>query len=157
MEDTNSSRSEIRRELCRSNISPNLKKNILFTTSVTCNVRDSYSSMKPKKKKRWLADRIQFRYVKKYRFLSSVKPYYMFDQRNRLRGSRGRRKEIEAVKHVVREYYLNDSVSSSSPNKNYVIVKKQIKKHKRFLQNSLKYFRLSSLIPHFANYAHFRW
>ena len=135
---TESPRCTLEQELRGSRISPKVRRKLLFVTAITSDLRESYSKMKSKKEKRQFADRIHFNFVKKYRFLSSPKPFFVLEKRNRVRGG-ARRKQTETVKQIVREYFLDDSVSCPSPNKNDVIVRKKVKKEKRFLQNSLKY------------------
>ena len=68
-----------------------------------------------------------------------------------------RRKKMIRVREAVARFFEDDYVSSFSPAKNDSIVRKKLKKQKRFLTNTLKYLykKFSENISFVVSYATF--
>jgi hypothetical protein len=90
-----------------------------------------------------ISDNITFKFIKKYSFLENAKPFFPYRSFSKTKmGSPEigkRRKEALKVKEYVTAFYEDDSVSTLSPAKGDQIVRKKVKKQKRFLTNSLRY------------------
>lgn len=65
------------------NISPEVKRRLLFGHSVTVDVGRSLLKVRSNKKKHLISTTLHLKYVKKYRFLSIAKPYFPFALRSR--------------------------------------------------------------------------
>jgi hypothetical protein len=99
--------------------------------------------MKSTKAKRKWASILQLKFVKKYNFLSTAKPFFpssMIYGRECGRRVRGfRRRKMEMVKVCVHAFYEDDEVTTMAPGKNDFIKRKNVRKQKRYLNQSLKY------------------
>ena len=139
---SDSPRSVLARDLkpASEKISPQVKRKLLFSAAVSSDFHDSCQDTTPtRREKRIFAERIIFKYVKKYRFLSAAKPYFKYPRKRSDTYRSNGRKHIQIVKKLVYEFFEDDAVSTMSPNKCDTITRNKMKKQKRFLRNSLKY------------------
>lgn len=133
---SNSPRSTLKRELKKSKVSPEVSRKLLFRTSVSIGVEESLSNITSSKKKRLASSFINLKYLKKYKFLTSSKPFFSINFYERKRGEK--RKKMVFIKKAVRRFLEDDENSRMSPGKKDTKTDKGIKKQKRYLTDSLK-------------------
>ncbi len=161
--ESTSPKTTLRKVLRKSRTPPKVRRQLLFTTALLNDVSRSYKEIASVKDKKVFAMSIKFRYVKKYRFLNAAKPYFPFEFSVRnMKSTLGvRRKKMMFVRKVVTKYFEDDEVSSLSPEKKDYIVKKKIRKQKRYLNNTMKYLfrkfcRISDFVISYTSFCRLR-
>jgi uncharacterized protein YqgQ len=140
-EKSNSPNSILKRQLRndhQKNVSPKLKRRLLFSQALQQDLQDSLSCIRSTKEKNVIINHFRFRYVKKYKFLNVAKPFIPIDSLYRSSPKRifgVKRKKIELISREVRKFFEADDVSCLSPSKADMIVRKKVRKQKRFLKN----------------------
>jgi hypothetical protein len=115
-----SPQSKLNRDLKGENsLSPDVKRRLLLGEAVLHDLKNLWRKMKSRKKKRKLVDCIQFQYIKKYRFMSSAKPFFPIKlYPHSPRKNVGVKKNaFNSVRKTVWKFFLRDDVSSVAPGK----------------------------------------
>jgi len=76
---SDSPRSQLNRDLKKYKIPHEVKRKLIFRTSLSVDVEQSYREMKSKKKKCEFMSNIHFKYRKKYHCLSDSKPLFQYE------------------------------------------------------------------------------
>jgi hypothetical protein len=145
MLDSNSPRSTVHRELKKNkeNVSPRVRKQLIFGRAVLTDIGNSLTGVRSKKQQKKLSERIKLPHVKKYKFLELSKRYFPFQSfrvySKKRRAFGAQRRQTMLIKKLAAEYFEDDAVSTLSPSKNDQIVRKKVRKQKRFISNSLTY------------------
>jgi hypothetical protein len=138
-----SPRGKLRRELKSdyTKISPVVRKKLLFGNALKEDLHETWNAMGSRKERRNFIDKVKFRYVKKYGFMSTTKPFFpVADYHNSRKRSCGAKKKVFlAVKNVVKNFFEQDDVSVQAPGKKDCITQAKEKKQKRYLCNSMKF------------------
>lgn len=139
-----SPRSKLNNELIknREKISPNVKRQLLQGLALSADMQESYSSINSNTEKREFRSKLKLRFTKKYRFMSTAKPFFQLrnESRYNVRKDFGaNKKKVTAVRECILEFYEDDETSTQAPGKNDCIGPKQQKKQKRYLNNSLQF------------------
>jgi len=135
---SNSPQSKLNRDLKKVDIPSHVKRKLLFNAAIADDVQNSFIKLWSTTKKRSFAMSVDFKYTKKYNFLTEAKPF-LSCKRSSTTDKNERRRRMAFVKEVVTKFYLDDEVSCMSSNTSDQIVRKKVKKQKRFLNNLLKY------------------
>ncbi len=123
-------------------VSDHVKRQLLFGKSVLADVGESFSKIRSPTMRKTILGNITFKYVTKYNFLSEAKPFFRFRSLHSLSQKRVfgvKRKHMIFVKNYVEKFFQDDEVTTLSPCKGDQIVKRKVKKQKRYLSNSLQY------------------
>jgi len=123
-----SPRSVAKKELKNANVSPEVKRKLLFNASFVEDVQQSFRTLRSTKQKWSFATSIDFKYTRKYHYLTEVKPLFQF---TKMKTADSKKKtEMAHVEDTVKKFYLRDDISTLSPNKSDQIVRKGVKEQK---------------------------
>jgi hypothetical protein len=137
---SDSPRSRLSREMARGTVSPAVRKRLLFGEALKADLKSAWNSIASTKRKREFKSMITFRYVKKYKFMCSAKPFLpmkLSPSKKEVLGCK--RKVFEHIKETVRKFYEQDDVSMQAPGKKECKTKNKVKKQKRYVTHSLKF------------------
>lgn len=160
---SDSPRSVLNKELrnSREKVSPKVRRKLLFGVSLAVDVKSSFGSQKCGNRRRELATKFKLKYVKKYNFMSIAKPFIPVNYNYRRLPEASFRKKLHLLRNSIVEFFESDENSCLAPGKKDVIVRKKVRKQKRYLNNSLQYLHqrfceTNSFVCSFSSFCKFR-
>jgi hypothetical protein len=137
-----SPRAKLRQEMKGEKLSPAARKRLLFGCALEEDLKSTWSSIKSRKERRLYMETLKLKYIVKYRFMSTAKPFFPISeytgvQKRRVVGAKKR--AFLGIKYSVQEFFEQDDVSILAPGKKDCITQKGRKKQKRYLCNSMKF------------------
>jgi len=103
----------------KENVSPEVRRQLLFGEAVLCDMKQSLSTIRSSKTKQVITDNITFTNLKKYRFVNAIKPFFSYAsfRNSQQSDSSEEYKKMMMVKECFRAFYKNDDVSSKENQK----------------------------------------
>ena len=141
---SNSPKSLVERDLKlnREKVSPRVRRQLILGKSIAVDVGESLMKVTSRKEKK-LSEHISLKYTKKYRLDNVAKNYFPFrsfcSYSVKRKSCAGTWKHAKLIRKYTQEFFEDDSISNFSPSKNDQIVRKKVRKQKRFITNSLIY------------------
>ncbi len=138
---SDSPQSKCAREFKDDQVSPKIRKRLVFAAALENDLKSSYRSLKTNTEKRTFTSTLSLKFSTKYRFVSTCKPFFPYNMKKiNIRAEFGvRKRKYHEVRQCVIKFFEREDVSVQAPGKKDVITRCKVQKQKRYLCNSIRY------------------